>query len=293
MTIDHGGEGFVVGKGTLWEGRNLYDLYKEAYTPWEWQEGLRDEAAGMGLGFFSTAFDETAVDFLESLGVPIHKVASFEIVDLPLIRKMASTGKPLIMSTGMSTEAEIREAVDAARGAGARQILLLKCTSAYPAPASHMNLRSIPNLSAAFGVPAGLSDHTLGSTVAVAAVALGACMVEKHFTLSRSLKGPDSEFSMEPAEFAEMVRGIRTAEAALGTVRFGAGTAEGASMVFRRSLYVVADMKAGDAFDARNVRVIRPGYGMHTRHLGEILGRRAARDIAKGTPLDWGMVGPA
>jgi N-acetylneuraminate synthase len=292
MTIAHGGDGFTIGKGTIWEGRNLYDLYKEAYTPWEWQEGLRNEAARMGIGFFSTAFDETAVDFLEKLDVPVHKVASFEIVDLPLIRKMASTGKPLIMSTGMSTEAEIREAMETARGAGARDILLLKCTSAYPAPHSEMNLRTIPSLSAAFGVPAGLSDHTLGHTVAVAAVALGACMVEKHFTLSRSIKGPDSEFSMEPAEFAEMVRGIRMAEAALGAVRYGTGNAEESSKVFRRSLYVVADVKAGEPFHEGNVRAIRPGFGMHTRHLASVLGKRASRDLAKGMPLDWDMIAP-
>lgn len=293
MTIAYSGEGFTIGKGTIWEGRNLYDLYKEAYTPWEWQKGLRDEARKMGVDFFSTAFDESAVDFLEGLDVPVHKVASFEIVDLPLIRKMASTGKPLIMSTGMSTEAEIREALETARKAGAKDILLLKCTSAYPAPPSEMNLRTIPELAATFGVATGLSDHTLGHTVAVAAVALGACMVEKHFTVSRSIRGPDSEFSMEPAEFAEMVKGIRMAESALGTVRYGTGNAEESSKVFRRSLYVVADVKAGEILDGLNVRAIRPGFGMHTRHLTEVLGRKAAKDLGKGSPLDWSMVGPA
>ena len=290
MTINHAGEGFIVGKGTLWEGRNLYDLYAEAFTPWEWQKALRDEAARLGLGFFSTAFDESAVDFLEDLKVPVHKVASFEIVDLPLIRKMAATGKPMIMSTGMSTEAEVREAVETARAAGCRDLLLLKCTSAYPAPASEMNLATMAALEKTFGVPVGLSDHTLGHAVAVAAVALGACMVEKHFTISRAIKGPDSAFSMEPAEFAEMVRAIRVAESALGVVKYGAGEAEEKSKVFRRSLYVVRDVKAGDILTAENVRAIRPGFGMHTRHLTEVLGQRAARDLATGTPLDWSQV---
>jgi len=290
MTINHGGEGFVVGKGTLWEGRNLYDLYTEAFTPWQWQKDLRDEAKRLGLGFFSTAFDESAIDFLEELEVPVHKVASFEIVDLPLIRRMAATGKPLIMSTGMSTEAEVREAVETARAAGSHDILLLKCTSAYPAPPSEMNLATMAALGNTFGTAVGLSDHTMGHAVAVAAVALGACMVEKHFTLSRKVKGPDSEFSMEPAEFAEMVKAIRVAEAALGTVKYGAGEAEEKSKVFRRSLYVVKDVKSGEALTAENVRAIRPGFGMHTRHLPEVLGHRATKDLAKGTPLDWSMV---
>lgn len=290
MTINHAGEGFIVGKGTLWEGRNLYDLYAEAFTPWEWQKALRDEAARLGLGFFSTAFDESAVDFLEELKVPVHKVASFEIVDLPLIRKMAATGKPMIMSTGMSTEAEVREAVETARGAGCGELLLLKCTSAYPAPASEMNLATMEALEKTFGASVGLSDHTMGHAVAVAAVALGACMVEKHFTLSRAHKGPDSAFSMEPAEFAEMVRAIRMAEAALGVVKYGAGEAEEKSKVFRRSLYVVRDVKAGEAFTPENVRAIRPGFGMHTRHLPEVLGARAARDLTTGTPLDWSLI---
>ncbi len=293
MTINHGGDGFIIGKGTLWEGRNLYDLYQEASTPWEWQENLSEEASRLGIDFFSTAFDESAVDFLEDLHVPVHKVASFEIVDLPLIRKMAKTGKPLIMSTGMSTMAEIREAVETARDAGAENILLLKCTSAYPASPADMNLRSMPGLTSEFGVPVGLSDHTLGNTVAIAAVAMGACMVEKHFTLSRSLPGPDSAFSMEPAEFAAMVEGIRMTEAALGKVSYGTGVSEESSKVFRRSLYVVEDVKAGEKFDFRNVRAIRPGFGMHTRHLLEIYGRKAACDIAKGTPLDWNVIAPA
>ena len=290
MTIRHAGEGFIVGPGTLWEGRNLYELYAEAFTPWQWQKDLRDEAKRLGLGFLSTAFDESAVDFLEGLEVPVHKVASFEIVDLPLIRRMAATGKPLIMSTGMSTEAEVREAVETARAGGSGDILLLKCTSAYPAPPSEMNLATMAALAQTFGVAVGLSDHTLGHAVAVAAVALGACMVEKHFTLSRKVKGPDSAFSMEPAELAEMVRAIRIAEAAIGRVKYGAGEAEEKSKVFRRSLYVVSDVKAGEALTEKNVRAIRPGFGMHTRHLTEVLGHRAARDLSTGSPLDWSMV---
>lgn len=293
MTIRHSGEGFVVGKGTLWEGRNLYELYAEAFTPWQWQKDLRDEAKRLGLGFFSTAFDESAVDFLEELAMPVHKVASFEIVDLPLIRRMAATGKPLIMSTGMSTEAEVREAVETARGAGTKDLLLLKCTSAYPAPPSEMNLATMSALGKTFGVPVGLSDHTMGYAVAVAAVALGACMVEKHFTISRQVKGPDSAFSMEPAEFAEMVRAIRVAEVALGTVKYGAGEAEEKSKVFRRSLYVVSDIKAGEALTEKNVRAIRPGFGMHTRHLPEVLGRHATKDLTTGSPLDWTMIRPS
>jgi pseudaminic acid synthase len=292
MTIRHAGEGFIVGKGTLWEGRNLYDLYAEAFTPWQWQKDLRDEAKRLGLGFFSTAFDESAVDFLEELAVPVHKVASFEIVDLPLIRRRAATGKPLIMSTGMSTEAEVREAVETARAAGTRDLLLLKCTSAYPASPAEMNLATMAALAKTFDVAVGLSDHTMGYAVAVAAVALGACMVEKHFTISRQIKGPDSAFSMEPAEFAEMVRAIRVAEAALGTVKYGAGEAEEKSKVFRRSLYIVTDVKSGDEFTALNVRAIRPGFGMHTRHLAEVLGRHATKDLAKGSPLDWTMIRP-
>ena len=258
--------------------------------PWEWQPKLKKIADEIGIELFSTAFDPTAVDFLEEMGVPVHKVASFEIVDIPLIERMARTGKPLIISTGMATLGEIEEAVQAAQRAGATQIALLKCTSAYPAPPEEMNLRTIPHLAEAFGVPVGLSDHTLGIAVPVAAVALGACIVEKHFTLSRDVPGPDSAFSLEPHEFKAMVEAIRTAEKTLGEVRYEVGEQEAKSRVFRRSLFVVKDMKAGEVFTEENVRSIRPGYGLPPKFLKEVLGRRAARDIKRGTPLEWGLI---
>lgn len=289
LTIDSHNEHFRI-QGTLWEGRNLYDLYGEAYTPWEWQPKLKEIADGLGLALFSTPFDTTAVDFLEAMDVAVHKVASFENVDLPLLRAIGATGKPVIMSTGMATLAEIDEAVNTLRGAGNRALVLLKCTSAYPSPPSAMNLRTIPHLSAAFGVPTGLSDHTLGTTVPVAAVTLGACMIEKHFTLSRDLPGPDSKFSLEPAEFKAMVEAVRTVEAALGEVHYGLQPDEEVSRVFRRSLFVVQEMAAGDPFTPDNVRSIRPGHGLHTRYLEEVLGRRASQSIARGTPLAWDYV---
>jgi pseudaminic acid synthase len=290
LTVPSDKEYFRIGGGTLWDGRTLYDLYSEAYMPWEWQPTLKEIADDIGIDLFSTAFDPMAVDFLEGMGVPIHKVASFEIVDIPLIEKMARTGKPLIISTGMATLGEVEEAVQAARRAGATQVALLKCTSAYPAPPEEMNLRTIPHLAEAFGVPVGLSDHTLGIAVPVAAAALGACIVEKHFTLSRDIPGPDSAFSLEPHEFKAMVDAIRTVEKALGEVHYGVGEREAQSRVFRRSLFVVKDMKTGEVFTDENVRSIRPGYGLPSKYLPEILGRRAVRDIEKGTPLSWNLV---
>ncbi|MCK6626367.1 MAG: pseudaminic acid synthase [Anaerolineae bacterium] len=281
---------FRVGGGTLWDGRTLYDLYNEAYTPWEWQPKLKAIANDLGLDLFSTPFDDSAVDFLEQMAVPAYKIASFELVDLALIRRVAQTGKPIIMSTGMATLAEIDEAVRTAREAGAQQIALLKCNSAYPAPAEEMNLRTIPHLTEAFGTPAGLSDHTLEIAVPVAAVAVGACIIEKHFTLSRSLPGPDSAFSLEPHEFKAMVEAVRVAEKALGQVSYQVTAREAASRAFRRSLFVVQDIKAGELFTEANVRSIRPGYGLHTRYLPEILGRRAASDIEWGTPLAWKLI---
>jgi pseudaminic acid synthase len=248
-------------------------------------------AAELGVPLFSTPFDETAVDFLEDMGVACHKIASFELVDLPLIRKAAATGKPLIMSTGMATQDEVAEAVATARAAGAGGLVLLKCTSAYPAAPDSMNLRTIADLAGRFGAPAGLSDHTLGISVPVASVALGACVIEKHVTLRRADGGPDAAFSLEPDELAAMVQAVRTAEQALGEVRYGVGLSEQASQVFRRSLFVVADVKAGQAFTPQNVRAIRPGYGLHTRHIDEIMGRTATRDVARGTPLAWDLVG--
>ena len=291
ITISSSREYFRVRGGTLWDGRTLYELYEEAYTPWDWQPRLKKIANDLGMDCFSSAFDATAVDFLEQMGVPAHKVASFELVDLPLIQKMAKTGKPLIMSTGMATEQEIDEAVKAAREAGATQIALLKCTSAYPAPPEEMNLQTIPELSRRFGVPAGLSDHTLGIAVPVAAVALGACIIEKHIALSRSEPGPDRAFSLVPDEFKSMVEAVRLAEKALGEIHFGVSEKEASCRVFRRSLFVVENVKRGEFFTSENVRSIRPGHGLHTRHLPEILGRRAACDIERGTPLRWDLVG--
>lgn len=291
LTLDERTPVFQIGQGTLWTGRNLHDLYGEAFTPWEWQPKLKEIANRLGLDCFSTPFDFSAVDFLEAMDVPVHKIASFEIVDLPLIRRVARTGKPVIMSTGMSSVAEIDEAVRAFREAGGTQLALLKCTSAYPSLPADMNLRTIPHLSEAFQVPGGLSDHTLGIAVPVAAVALGACIVEKHFTLSRATPGPDSAFSLEPHEFKSMVEAVRTAEQALGRVSYELLPNEKASRVFRRSLFVVADMRAGEAFTEKNVRSIRPGHGLEPKHLETVLGRRAATAIARGTPLRWELIG--
>ena len=290
ITIQSDKEHFRVGGGTLWDGRNLHDLYREAYTPWEWQPRLKKIANDLGLDLFSSPFDATAVDFLETMNVPVYKVASFELVDIPLIQRMARTGKPLIMSTGMATLEEIEEAVQAARSAGATDIALMKCTSAYPALPDEMNLRTIPELSRRFDLPSGLSDHTLGIEVPIAAVALGASIVEKHLTLSRSEPGPDSAFSLEPLEFKAMVDAVRVTEKALGEVHFGCSPKEANSRTFRRSLFVVEDVKRGETFTAANVRSIRPAHGLHTRHLPEILGRHATHDIERGTPLSWDLV---
>lgn len=276
--------------GTPWDGKTLHDLYSEAYTPWEWQPKLRDIAKDMDLVFFSTPFDPTAVDFLEELAVPAYKIASFEIVDLPLIGKISKTGKPLILSTGMANFSEIEEAVTTFRDAGGTEIILLKCTSAYPAKAEDMNLKTIPELAKAFDTFSGLSDHTLGIEIPIAAVALGACLIEKHLTLSRNLKGPDSQFSLEPHEFKEMVESIRKVESAMGRVEYGPGPGEKNSMVFRRSLFVTEDIEKGNEFTAQNVRSIRPGNGLHTRYLNDILGRKAKTIILKGTPLTWDLV---
>lgn len=289
LTIDCDNEHFQI-KGTEWDGRKLYDLYNESYMPWEWQPKLKAIADEIGIDLFSTAFDPSAVDFLEGIKVPVHKVASFEIVDIPLIKKMARTGKPIIISTGMATLEEIQEAVQAARQEGAKQIALLKCTSTYPAKPEEINLQALPYLAETFNVPIGLSDHTLGTAVPTAAVALGACIIEKHFTLSRSIPGPDSAFSLELNEFKAMVEAIRTVEKALGKVHFGVSEQEVKSLVFRRSLFVVKDVKAGEVFTKENVRSIRPGYGLHPRHLSGILGKRAKIAVKQGTPLNWGIV---
>lgn len=289
ITIDSQRPEFLVGKGSLWEGRTLYELYGEAYTPWDWQPKLKQIANDLGLDCFSTPFDFTAVDFLERMNVPAYKIASFELVDLPLIQRVARTGKPLIMSTGMATLEEIDEAVRAFRDAGGEKLALLKCNSAYPAPPEEMNLRTIPDMSERFGVPVGLSDHTLGIAVAVTAVGLGACIIEKHFTLRRADGGPDAAFSLEPEEFKAMVDAVREAERALGKVNYEPTPREMASRTFRRSLFVVQDVRAGEVLTDKNVRSIRPAHGLPPKYLENVLGRRAARDITRGTPLKWDM----
>jgi pseudaminic acid synthase len=287
MTLPSSNEYFQIGKGTIWEGQNLYDLYRKAYTPWEWQPKLKAVADELQIDLFSSPFDSSAVDFLARMEVPAYKVASFELIDIPLIEKVAATGKPMIMSTGMATLAEIEEAVRTARNAGATQIALLKCTSAYPAPPEEMNLRTIPHLAETFQVPTGLSDHTLGIAVPVAAVALGACIIEKHFTLSRSVPGPDSAFSLEPHEFREMVEAVRTVERAIGDVHYGVTEHEAHSRVFRRSLFVVKDIAKGEQLTEKNIRSVRPGNGLAPKHLNAVLGRRAKSDLKAELPLAW------
>lgn len=290
MTIDCDNEYFRIGKGTIWEGKNLYELYKEAYTPWEWQPKLKEIANDLGMDLFSTPFDKTAVDFLQKMDVPAYKIASFELVDIPLIQYVAKTGKPIIMSTGMATLAEIDQAVTAAREAGCKDLALLKCTSAYSADPADMNLRTIPHMAEAFGVSVGLSDHTLGISVPVAAVALGACIIEKHLTLSRNILGPDSSFSLEPQEFKEMVNAIRTAEKALGKVSYEITEKEKASRAFRKSLFVVKDVKEGKEFTEENVRSIRPGDGLSPKYLKDVFGKRSTLSVKRGTPLKWNML---
>lgn len=290
ITIDCRNEHFRVGEGTLWEGRVLHDLYHEAMTPWEWHPRLFEHARQLGIHCFSSPFDASAVDFLETLHTPAYKIASFELVDLPLLRKVASTGKPIILSTGMATLEEIAEALDTIDATRPVPVALLRTNSGYPADPSEMNLRGMPRLAEAFGRTVGLSDHTLGITVPVAAVALGASIIEKHFTLSRSVPGPDSAFSLEPDELRAMIAAIRLVEQALGTARFGPSERERKSLPFRRSLFVVANVEAGELFTPENVRSIRPAAGLHTRHLDQVLGKRATRRIERGTPLSWDLV---
>lgn len=290
LTINCDNDYFHIGKGTQWEGKKLYDLYGEAYTPWEWQPELQKIANKIGLDFFSTPFDPSSVEFLQRMAVPAFKVASFEIVDIPLIRLIARTGKPIILSTGMATLEEINEAVDAIRQEGNDQIALLKCTSAYPALPGDMNLRTIPDIVKKFDLPVGLSDHTLGTTIPVAAVALGACIVEKHFTLSRKNPGPDSSFSLEPQEFRAMVIAIRETGLALGAVNYSVTDHENASRLFRRSLFAVEDIGEGDTLTENNVRSIRPGYGLPPKCLGDLLGKKAKKNLKRGNPLSWDLV---
>jgi len=290
LTIDSDAEPFRVGEGTLWAGRTLHDLYAEAMTPWEWHEDLQALAGELGLQLFSTPFDRTAVDFLDAMDPPAFKIASFELVDLELVAETARRGRPLIMSTGMATDDEIDDAVRVARQSGAPGVVLLRCNSAYPARPDEMDLRTIPDMAARWGVPVGLSDHTRGTTAAITSVALGACAIEKHLTLDRGAGGPDAAFSLEPPELAQLVVAVREAEAALGDVRYGPSPAEQASLAFRRSLFVVADVAEGEELTAANVRSIRPGQGLAPKHLSDVVGRKAARAVARGTPLTWDLV---
>lgn len=284
LTLDSDREDFRI-RGTLWDGRTLHELYQEAYTPWEWHKAIFEEAEKLGIVCFSTPFDTSAVDFLETLGNPYYKIASFEITDIPLIAYAASKGKPMILSTGVATLEDIELAVKTCRAAGNEEITLLQCTSSYPAPIEEANLRTMSDMKERFGVKVGLSDHTMGPEVALAAVALGASMVEKHFILDRSIGGPDAAFSMEKEEFAAMVRGIRNVEKALGSVSYPTDPAAIPGRAFSRSLYIAQDMKAGDVFTPQNVRSVRPGYGMHPKYLPAVLGRTIARDAQAGERL--------
>lgn len=291
MTLDlDQGEFFIKDPGSLWAGSSLYDLYQRAHTPWEWHEPIFARARELGMLAFSTPFDESAVDFLESLDVPAYKIASFENTDLPLIRRVAATGKPLIISTGMASIAELDESVQAARQAGCRDLVLLKCTSTYPASPANSNLLTIPHLRELFGCEVGLSDHSMGVGVSVAAVALGATVIEKHFTLDRSAGGVDASFSLEPGELASLVVETERAWQAMGQVRYGATQAESKSLMYRRSLYVTRDMQAGELFSADNVRAIRPGLGLAPKHYDALLGRRARQALKRGTALDWALI---
>lgn len=291
ITLDIPDGDFVIREASsLWKGASLYELYQQAHTPWEWHGPIMDQARKRGIICFSSPFDESAVRLLEDLRVPAYKIASFEIVHLPLIRAAAATGKPLIISTGMATLEEIGEAVTAARTAGCRELVLLKCTSAYPASPENSNVLTIPYLRTLFGCESGLSDHTPGVGAAVAAIAHGASVVEKHFTLSRAEGGVDSAFSLEPAEFAMLRTETERAWQSLGSVKFGPTQAERDSLIFRRSLYVAEDVKAGEVFTPRNLRIVRPGKGLHPRYYEQALGRRASRDAKKGTPVDWSLL---
>lgn len=291
ITLDvRGGEFDIQDSTSLWTGKNLHDLYKMAYTPWEWHAPIMERARSLGLECFSSPFDETAVDFLESLNVPAYKIASFENNHLPLIRKAAATGKPIIMSTGMASIAELDEAVTTAREAGCKDLVLLKCTSTYPATPQNTNVLTIPHMRQLFGCQIGLSDHTMGIGVSVAAVAHGATVIEKHFTTFRADGGVDSAFSLEPQELEALVVETERAWQSLGSVSYGPTEAERKSLVFRRSLYIAKAMKAGEVFDAENLRVVRPGKGLHPRFYEQVLGKRVARDSKKGEPLSWDLI---
>lgn len=290
LTIDCDNQYFTI-DGGLWEGENLYSLYKRAYTPWEWHYDLKQDAQNAGIDFLSTAYDKTSVDFLCELDIPAFKIASFELVDIPFLQYAASKGKPMILSTGMATLGEIEEAVNAIKGQGNQDITLLKCASAYPASVEEMNLSTIPGLQAAFSLPVGLSDHSVGSLAAMTAVALGARVVEKHICLDRDSGSPDAAFSMTPEDFRKMVDDVRMVEKSLGQVQYGPTAQEVQNVVFRRSIFVVKDIPAGEPLTDGNIAVIRPGYGLHPKYWDAVLGQRALRDLKKGEPLSFGMFG--
>jgi pseudaminic acid synthase len=289
ITIDSCSRYFKINY-SKWKAKNLYRLYKKTYMPWSWLKDLKKIADDLGIIFFSSAFDKTAVDFLEDLKVPVHKIASFELIDLPLIEYMAKTKKPLIISTGMGSASEIEEAVKTAKGAGAKKVVLLKCVSTYPSSPAEANLKTISDMKERFEVPVGLSDHTLGISIPIAAVALGATVVEKHFTISRRSRTPDSFFSLEPTELKELVKSIKDVESSIGKVRYGATKGEKGNIVYRRSLFVVKDIKKGELFSEDNLRSIRPGHGLKPAFLKDIINKKAKKRISAGTPLTWKLV---
>ena len=290
MTIDCDNEYFRIKQGTVWDGKTLYELYKEAYTPWEWHAKLKEVAESLGLVFFSTPFDRTSVDFLEKLNVPIYKIASFEITDIPLVEYVASKGKPILISTGVAELSEIEDALQACRKVKNNDIALLKCTSSYPAPVEEANLLTIPDMKQRFGVEVGLSDHSMNAELPIAAVALGAKIIEKHFILDRAIGGPDSSFSMQPEEFRAMVASVREVEKALGNIQYELSPKSKQNRKFMRSLFAVADIKKGDLITDKNIRSIRPGDGLSPKFLVQIIGKRSAVDINTGTPITLDMV---
>lgn len=289
LTLDCDNQYFHIDNGT-WKGDTLYNLYKKAYTPWEWQEELKKEADKIGIDFLSTPFDSTSVDFLESIGLEFYKIASFELVDIPLIKYVASKGKPIIMSTGMGTLGEIEEAVNTIKSQGNSPIYLLKCSSSYPAISENMNLNTMVNMGQTFGVPVGLSDHSMGDIGAITAVAMGASIIEKHFCLSRKIENPDSSFSMEPDEFKKMVDNIRTVEMAKGIVKYGPSEEEEYNVGFRKSIFVTKEIKVGEVFSKENIKVVRPGYGLKPKYYDEVIGKYSSKKIEKGMPLEWNMI---
>ncbi len=290
ITIDSDKKDFIISGGTLWDNKSLFELYTEVYTPWEWHKPLQELAHSLGMEFFSSPFDHDAIEFLEELNVPAYKIASFEITDIPLIEHAASKGKPMIMSTGIAREEDIREAVDACRRMGNEQIILLKCTSSYPTPLEEVNLNTIPLIREKFGVQVGLSDHTLGYSVPMGSVALGAVLIEKHFIVDRSIGGPDSAFSMEPSEFEQMISNVREVEKAMGVATLELSVKSAKNRDFARSLYIVSDMEKGETFSKENIRSIRPGFGLSPKHLKDIIGKKAIKALEKGTPVSWDII---